>query len=296
MDHDVERARRGRRGAARAALPDRALPVTPVAPSGPCRRRGIRRLGAGARARPGPAGARARRSRTHSGSRAPMPVLGRIAGLGPVVLLASIAWRSPARSPATAEPRPGAPAGNGSRRRGLHSPCCWRRPRCCCRRHGPGLSPGPRRRCSSCAGIGALPVAAAIAILRDRLYDIDVVINRALVYGALTATLAAAYLGGVVLTRARGRGVGLRRRRFHARGRRRSSAPRERASRQAVDRRFYRRRYDAARTLAGFGARLRDQVELDALSRELRSVDPRDRAAGARVALAAAPLNPKLME
>jgi len=122
----------------------------------------------------------------------------------------------------------------------------------------------------------AVPVAVAFAVLRYRLYEIDILINRTLVYGSLTATLALAYVGGVVVLQAMVRAIS---------GQKSSLAvvastlaiaalfgPLRRGVQELVDRRFYRRKYDATKTLEAFTARLREETDLNALIDEVTSV------------------------
>jgi hypothetical protein len=121
-----------------------------------------------------------------------------------------------------------------------------------------------------------MPISMGIAILRYRLYDIDILINRTLVYGPLTATLIALYFGGIVVLQ-----------RFFVllTGQQSTLAvvastlliaalftPLRRRIQSFIDRRFYRRRYDARKTLEAFSSKLRDETDLDALSDDLVGV------------------------
>jgi hypothetical protein len=117
-----------------------------------------------------------------------------------------------------------------------------------------------------------LPICMGIAVLRYRLYDIDVLINRALVYGATTASIAIAFFAGIVVLQAILRPLTSGSEIAVAASTLASVAlfqPLRGRVQRAVDRRFYRSRYDAARTLDAFSVRLRDEVDLDAVRGEL---------------------------
>ena len=140
----------------------------------------------------------------------------------------------------------------------------------------------PRRACSRSP---ALPVTAGVAILRYRLYDIDLVIRRTLVYGALTATLARTYLALVLLVGLAVGRLGLRGRGLDAGGG--GAVPAGAGAdpgrgRPALLPPPLRR----GATLEAFGARLRDEIDLEALGADLRGVVARDRPARPRVAVA----------
>jgi hypothetical protein len=123
-----------------------------------------------------------------------------------------------------------------------------------------------------------IPISIAVAVLHHRLYDIDIVINRTLVYGTLTSVLAALYFGGVTATQAI----------FHALTGQEEQPqltivvstlviaalfnPLRRRIQSFIDRRFYRTKYDARKTLEVFSAKLRDETDLDALRDDLVGV------------------------
>ncbi|MCY7302056.1 MAG: hypothetical protein LH654_03290, partial [Thermoleophilia bacterium] len=121
----------------------------------------------------------------------------------------------------------------------------------------------------------ALPTGIAIAVLRYRLYDIDRVVSRTLVYGCLTVVLVGAYVGLVVLGQAvfssfvGGSNLVIAASTLVVAA---LFLPVRSRVQGFVDRRFYRSRYDAQRTMETFGARLREQVELDGLVTDLRAV------------------------
>jgi hypothetical protein len=121
-----------------------------------------------------------------------------------------------------------------------------------------------------------LPVAIGIAILRYRLYDIDRLINRTLVYGLLTALLGGVYAGLVLGLGQLFGGIGTKTPSWVVAGATLAVAalfqPARRRIQQVVDRRFNRRKYNAAKTIERFSTRLRDQVDLDTLSAELVTV------------------------
>ena len=121
-----------------------------------------------------------------------------------------------------------------------------------------------------------IPIMLAVSILRYRLWDIDMVINRALVYGVLTALLFAIYFASVLLLQQIFRTLA---------GHSSDLAiilstlataalfnPLRERIQHAIDRRFYRRKYDAEKTLATFAARLRNEVDLDRLTADLMIV------------------------
>jgi hypothetical protein len=125
-------------------------------------------------------------------------------------------------------------------------------------------------------GLAGLPMAMGIAVLRYRLYNIDRIINRTLVYGSLTAMLVALYFGGIVVLQ---RGFVL------LTGEKSTLAvvastlliaalftPLRRAIQSFIDRRFYRSKYDARETLEAFSAQLRNETDLNALSEDLVGV------------------------
>jgi hypothetical protein len=124
--------------------------------------------------------------------------------------------------------------------------------------------------------LALLPLATGASILRYRLYDLDRIVSRTVAYALLTLVLGLGYAGAVLLLGQLFGGLGDRPPSWAVAGATLSVAaifqPARRRVQAVVDRRFNRRRYDAARTVEAFAARLRDQVDLDALRTELLGV------------------------
>jgi hypothetical protein len=126
--------------------------------------------------------------------------------------------------------------------------------------------------------ITSVPIAIGFAVLKYRLYDIDIIINRTLVYSSLTGILALVYFGGVTAAQTLFRTITAQQELpqlvvvastlviaalFN---------PLRRRIQSFIDRSFYRRKYDAAKTLEGFSMKLRDKTDLEALNDELIGV------------------------
>ncbi|MBA2712021.1 MAG: hypothetical protein H0U55_00475, partial [Rubrobacteraceae bacterium] len=126
--------------------------------------------------------------------------------------------------------------------------------------------------------VALFPVSIAIAVFRYRLYDIDFIINRALVYGSLTVSLVLVYAGGVAVTQTLVRLLTGQQQQPQLAVVASTLAiaalfsPLRRRIQNLIDRRFYRRKYDAAKTLQEFSAKLRDEIDLEQLNADLLSV------------------------
>jgi hypothetical protein len=124
--------------------------------------------------------------------------------------------------------------------------------------------------------LALIPLSIGVAILRSRLYDIDVVINRALVYGALTASLVLTYLGSVVALQYAFRALTGGESQLAVVASTLAIAalfmPLRRRIQDVVDHRFYRKKYDARKVLEAFSSRLRDETDLNSMEAEITTV------------------------